>query len=71
MCKALEKIAHELWSRRQEHHCCGHCLRDAKTPYVFPIIGGRKVEHLKANIEALDNHSHRRKHRIPGKCTPI
>lgn len=25
-----------------------------KTPYVFPIIGGRKVEHLHANIEALD-----------------
>ncbi len=25
-----------------------------KVPYVFPIIGGRKVEHLKANIEALD-----------------
>lgn len=24
-----------------------------KTPYVFPIIGGRKVEHLHANIEAL------------------
>jgi aryl-alcohol dehydrogenase-like predicted oxidoreductase len=24
-----------------------------KTPYVFPIIGGRKVEHLKANIDAL------------------
>lgn len=24
-----------------------------KTPYVFPIIGGRKVEHLKGNIEAL------------------
>ena len=24
-----------------------------KTPYVFPIIGQRKVEHLKANIEAL------------------
>lgn len=24
-----------------------------KTPYVFPIIGGRKVEHLSANIEAL------------------
>lgn len=24
-----------------------------KTPYVFPIIGGRKVEHLTANIEAL------------------
>ncbi|EED13319.1 norsolorinic acid reductase, putative [Talaromyces stipitatus ATCC 10500] len=24
-----------------------------KTPYFYPIIGGRKVEHLKANIEAL------------------
>ncbi|KAI1815797.1 aldo/keto reductase [Poronia punctata] len=24
-----------------------------KTPYVFPIIGGRTVEHLKANIAAL------------------
>ena len=25
-----------------------------KVPYVFPIIGGRKVEHLHENIEALD-----------------
>ena len=25
-----------------------------KAPYVFPIIGGRKVEHLMSNIEALD-----------------
>ena len=25
-----------------------------KTPYVFPIIGGRRVEHLAANLEALD-----------------
>lgn len=25
-----------------------------KTPYVFPIIGGRKVEHLVANLEALN-----------------
>jgi len=32
----------------------GHSLRDAEAPYVFPIIGGRKVEHLHANIEALD-----------------
>jgi aryl-alcohol dehydrogenase-like predicted oxidoreductase len=24
-----------------------------KTPYVFPIIGGRNIEHLKGNIEAL------------------
>ena len=25
-----------------------------KTPYVFPIVGGRKVEHLHGNIAALD-----------------
>ncbi|KAK7413923.1 putative aryl-alcohol dehydrogenase aad14 [Neonectria punicea] len=25
----------------------------AKTPYVFPLVGGRKVEHLKDNIQAL------------------
>lgn len=24
-----------------------------KTPYVFPIVGGRTVDHLKNNIEAL------------------
>ena len=25
-----------------------------KVPYVFPIVGARKVEHLLANVEALD-----------------
>ena len=25
-----------------------------KAPLVFPLIGGRKVEHLLANLEALD-----------------
>lgn len=25
-----------------------------KAPYVFPVVGGRKVEHLLGNIEALD-----------------
>jgi hypothetical protein len=25
-----------------------------KTPHVFPIVGGRKVDHLMANMEALD-----------------
>lgn len=28
----------------------------AKAPYVFPIVGGRKVEHLQDNIQALDIH---------------
>ena len=25
-----------------------------KAPYVFPIVGGRKVEHLHQNLEALE-----------------
>lgn len=25
-----------------------------KVPYVFPVLGGRKVEHLEQNLEALD-----------------
>lgn len=25
-----------------------------KAPYVFPILGGRKVEHLEKNLEALE-----------------
>ena len=25
----------------------------SKAPRVFPIVGGRKIEHLKSNIEAL------------------
>ncbi len=24
-----------------------------KTPFVFPIIGGRKIEHLNQNVEGL------------------
>jgi diketogulonate reductase-like aldo/keto reductase len=27
-----------------------------KSPYVFPIVGGRNIEHLKGNIEALKLH---------------
>ena len=25
-----------------------------KAPFVFPIIGGRKIEHLMSNLEALE-----------------
>jgi aryl-alcohol dehydrogenase-like predicted oxidoreductase len=27
-----------------------------KAPFVFPIVGGRKIDHLKGNIEALSLH---------------
>ncbi|CAD0113198.1 unnamed protein product [Aureobasidium uvarum] len=47
---ALEKVA-------EKHKATMHGVALAyvmhKTPNVFPIIGQRKVEHLKANVEAL------------------
>ncbi|KAF8895213.1 NADP-dependent oxidoreductase domain-containing protein [Infundibulicybe gibba] len=44
MSAALEKVANEV----------GASTITAEVPYVFPIIGGRKVEHLLSNVEALD-----------------
>ncbi|KAJ4418761.1 hypothetical protein N0V82_005326 [Gnomoniopsis sp. IMI 355080] len=48
--EALEKIA-----KRKNSDITGIALAYVmhKTPYVFPIVGGRKVDHLKGNIEAL------------------
>jgi aryl-alcohol dehydrogenase-like predicted oxidoreductase len=43
---ALEKVADEHSSV-----ALAYCL--ARAPYVFPIVGGRKVEHLQDNIKAL------------------
>ncbi|GLB44427.1 putative aryl-alcohol dehydrogenase [Lyophyllum shimeji] len=49
---ALEKVAAEVGTKHITAVAIAYLLQ--KTPYVFPIIGGRKVEHLMANIEALD-----------------
>ena len=48
--KALEKVAH-----RKGSSITGVAMAYVmhKAPYVFPIVGGRKIEHLKGNIEAL------------------
>lgn len=48
--EALEKIA-----KRKNTEITSIALAYVmhKTPYVFPIVGGRKVSHLKGNIEAL------------------
>lgn len=46
----LEKIAHK---RNTAITSVALAYVMHKAPYVFPIIGGRKVEHLKSNIEAL------------------
>ncbi|KAA1474160.1 Aldo/keto reductase [Dentipellis sp. KUC8613] len=48
---ALEKVAGELGAKSIQAVAIAYHLQ--KTPYVFPIIGGRKVENLERNIEAL------------------
>ncbi|KIK57459.1 hypothetical protein GYMLUDRAFT_86885 [Collybiopsis luxurians FD-317 M1] len=50
---ALEKVAGEL-GLGDNIGAVAIAYVMHKTPYVFPIIGGRKVEHLQANIKSLD-----------------
>lgn len=50
MADALEKIA---VARGTSITSIALAWARLKAPYVFPIVGGRKVEHLKSNIEAL------------------
>ncbi|KAF7790635.1 hypothetical protein EIP86_001591 [Pleurotus ostreatoroseus] len=52
VCQALEKVAGEVGAKSITAVAIAYVMQ--KVPYVFPIIGGRKVEHLYANIEALD-----------------
>ncbi|THG99230.1 hypothetical protein EW145_g7298 [Phellinidium pouzarii] len=51
MSAALEKVAKEVGTEHITAVAIAYVMH--KTPYVFPIIGGRKVEHLMANTEAL------------------
>ncbi|KAL5519544.1 AAD14_1 [Sanghuangporus vaninii] len=48
---ALEKVAKEVGTEHITAVAIAYVMQ--KTPYVFPIIGGRKIEQLMANIEAL------------------
>ncbi|KAH7911732.1 NADP-dependent oxidoreductase domain-containing protein [Hygrophoropsis aurantiaca] len=52
MSAALEAVAKEIGAKHITSIAIAYVM--AKTPYVFPIIGGRKVEHLHANLEALE-----------------
>ncbi|KAJ3541244.1 hypothetical protein NMY22_g3959 [Coprinellus aureogranulatus] len=52
VCRALEKVAAEVGAKSINAVAIAYTL--FKTTYVFPIIGGRKVENLLENIEALD-----------------
>ncbi|KAK7464064.1 putative aryl-alcohol dehydrogenase aad14 [Stygiomarasmius scandens] len=49
---ALEKVANDLGAKNLRSVAIAYVLQ--ATPYVFPIIGGRKPEILIANLEALD-----------------
>lgn len=48
--KVLEKIAGE---KKTQITSVALAYVMHKTPYVFPIVGGRNIEHLKGNIEGL------------------
>lgn len=59
MSRALEKVANEVAQTQGRKDgevsisavCIAYVMQ--KTPFVFPIIGGRKVEHLQQNVEGL------------------
>ncbi|KAI0827463.1 Aldo/keto reductase [Trametes gibbosa] len=51
VCKALEEVAKQVGASNIQAVAIAYVMQ--KTPYVFPIIGGRKVEQLEANLEAL------------------
>ncbi|PPQ85282.1 hypothetical protein CVT25_010054 [Psilocybe cyanescens] len=51
VCKALEQVAAEVGAKNITSVAIAYVMQ--KTTYVFPIIGGRKVEHMLANAEAL------------------
>ncbi|KAF6744469.1 NADP-dependent oxidoreductase domain-containing protein [Ephemerocybe angulata] len=52
VCKVLEKIAQDIGAKSIRAVAIAYVMH--KTQFVFPIIGGRKVEHLVSNLEALD-----------------
>ncbi|EPT01590.1 aryl-alcohol dehydrogenase [Fomitopsis schrenkii] len=52
VCLALEKVAKQVGVQSITAVAVAYVMQ--KTPYVIPIVGGRKVEHLMDNIAALD-----------------
>ncbi|RPD58878.1 Aldo/keto reductase [Lentinus tigrinus ALCF2SS1-6] len=52
MCKALEEVAKQIGAKNIQAVAIAYVMQ--KVPYVFPLVGGRKVEQLEANIEALN-----------------
>ncbi|KAI0712118.1 aryl-alcohol dehydrogenase [Earliella scabrosa] len=48
----LEEVAADVGAPNIQAVAIAYVMQ--KVPYVFPIVGGRKVEHLHANLQALD-----------------
>ena len=51
VCLVLEKVAAEVGTKSITAVAISYIMH--KAPFVFPVVGGRKVEHLMANVEAL------------------
>ncbi|KAJ6584503.1 NADP-dependent oxidoreductase domain-containing protein [Mycena capillaripes] len=54
LCAALEVVANQVGVTVKHITAVAIAYTMAKASFMYPIIGGRKVEHLMANIEALD-----------------
>ena len=52
VCLELEQVAKEVGAKSITSVAIAWIMQ--KAPYVFPIVGGRKIEHLHANLEALE-----------------
>ncbi|KAE8420036.1 NADP-dependent oxidoreductase domain-containing protein [Aspergillus pseudocaelatus] len=53
--RAVSKVLEEIATRKNKHvTSIALAYIMLKTPYIFPIVGGRKVEHLEGNIDALE-----------------
>ncbi|KAF5350897.1 hypothetical protein D9758_010530 [Tetrapyrgos nigripes] len=50
--RALEKVAKEIGAKNITAVAIAYVMQ--KTPYVFPIIGGHRIEQLDQNLEALE-----------------
>ncbi|KAH9926574.1 NADP-dependent oxidoreductase domain-containing protein, partial [Epithele typhae] len=50
--KVLEEVGEEVGAKSIQAVAIAYVMQ--KTQYVFPIVGGRKVEHMLANIAALE-----------------
>lgn len=52
MSQALERVAHQHGIESLTAVALAYVM--AKAPNVFPLVGGRRIEHLKDNIQALN-----------------